>query len=89
MIIVVNRHKVKANRRNDTCEPPIRVSDSRSGKGRYVHSIEIPPGSIIVYEPTNPLPCGATVWIETPDETRKRIGGTRLNPLPSTEETDV
>lgn len=63
-IIVVNRHRVRSNRSNNRGElqPPIRVSKGKYGAPKYF--TEFPVSGKIVYSPNNPLPCGATVWIE-------------------------
>lgn len=66
--IVVNRHRVKANDRLGKRDPVFRVSRGRWGKPRYQKSVTIPARSRLVYCPEDPLPCGAKVWIETPDK---------------------
>lgn len=65
-IIHVYRQRIAQNRKLSTDEahaPPIIV---RNGKSRrYGNSVEIHGSSRIVYNPNNPLDCGAQVWIET------------------------
>ena len=64
-VIVVNRHVVAANRKRELKEPPLRVSLGKHGKPRYGSTIVCTSPSTIIYDPVNPLPCGATAWIET------------------------
>ena len=62
--IHVNQHNVKANKKaqNDDL-PVITVKTSKENiKGKRV---KILGESILVYQPTKPLACGATLWIET------------------------
>ena len=62
-IVVINRHKIAANKKNGTMEPVISVRKGRSGKPSYVSEFDISDGKLI-YSPDHPLKCGATVWIE-------------------------
>lgn len=62
-IVVINRHKITANKKNGTTEPVISVRRGRSGSPRYVDEFDISDGKL-VYDPVHPLKCGATVWIE-------------------------
>ena len=64
--IHVNQHKIKANRKNKTNEPVLTVKTYKSNK--YAHQVVIHGPSRLVYQPDNPLPCGAHVWIETEAE---------------------
>jgi hypothetical protein len=70
-VIVVNRHRVAANRRRTDGhrDPVFRVSKGKSGKPTYVHRCLLDRNAVLMYSPDTPLPCGATVWIET-DEVR-------------------
>ena len=61
--IVVNRHKVRANKKNGTRIPPIMVH-TYIGK-RYGSRVDIRGPSHVIYNPDKPLECGATCWIET------------------------
>lgn len=62
-IIHVNQHVIKANRKNNVCNPVLTV---KTYKGTiYAHTVKIEGPSSIVYAPNNPLSCGAHVWIET------------------------
>lgn len=64
--VVVNRHKVAANRKNGTEDPVFRVSNGKYGKPRYLSKISFTKCTV-VEDKTHPLPCGATVWIEAED----------------------
>lgn len=70
MIITVNRHVVARNRKLPYAErePIFRVSVTKRSAAREYRTgrIALPAGSVLVYDPDNPLACGATVWIETP-----------------------
>lgn len=63
-IVVINRHIIAKNRREGTTEAPIRVSRGKYGKPTYHMDYELPAGARLCYDTVNPLPCGATVWIE-------------------------
>jgi hypothetical protein len=67
-IVVVNRHIATANRKHSRREPPIRVSTGKYGKPTYHTLYEFSGKGRIVYDPDNPLPCGATIWVELFDE---------------------
>jgi len=61
--IHVNQHIVKANKKTGLNDPSLTVKTYKSNhKG---NTVEILGPSKIVSQPLNPLPCGATVWIET------------------------
>jgi hypothetical protein len=63
MIIHVNQHIIRRNRKTGEREPPIAIRESKSGKSRYVS--EYTNDNVrVLYQPDKPLPCGATVWIE-------------------------
>lgn len=62
--VVVNRHKVQANRRNNTDVPVLRISRGKYGRPKYANSCDFPAGARLVQDGEHPLPCGATVWIE-------------------------
>jgi hypothetical protein len=63
-IVVMNRHIIQRNRKNGTKEAPIRVSRGRYGRPSYFHDLVLGPDAHLIYDPENPLPCGATAWIE-------------------------
>src|SRR4051812_43073499 len=67
-IIVINRHVVRSNKRTGVRRPPIRVSNGRHGKPSYHAAVKFSGATgRLVYDPDNPLPCGATVWLEVYD----------------------
>jgi len=64
--VVVNRHRIRSNRKNDAYEPVFRVSNGKYGKPLYAVQVSFPEGAVLTEDRQNPLPCGATVWIEAP-----------------------
>jgi hypothetical protein len=64
--IHVNQHIIKSNRQTGDRQPVITIK-SRVGN-RYAHSVKINGPAAVIYSPDKPLPCGATVWIETESE---------------------
>ncbi len=62
-IIHVNQHVIKRNRETGSSDPVLTVKTYKSNT--YAHTVEIKGPSRIVYQPDNPLSCGARVWIET------------------------
>lgn len=40
------------------------VRNSRSGPAKLYHSVEFEGKGRVVYDPEDPLPCGAVAWIE-------------------------
>ena len=65
MIIHVNQHLVRKNQKDGLQRPVVRVQRGRKGKSTYCQEAIIHGPSKVVYDPENPLPCGARVWIET------------------------
>lgn len=63
-IVVMNRHKIRSNKKNGECDPPIRVSRGKYGKPTYCSTLEFNGKGRLIYDPNNPLPCGATAWLE-------------------------
>lgn len=64
--IHVNQHIIRRNAKEADIakhEPPLTIKTSRRNYKGYRVIIEGP--SSLVYEPEQPLPCGARVWIET------------------------
>lgn len=67
-IVHVHQHRIRANAKNGTADPPIIV---RRGKQvRYGSHVEILDkfGRVFArlrYRPADPLACGARVWLET------------------------
>jgi hypothetical protein len=53
-IVVVNRHKVAANRKTGGKEPVLRISRGRYGKPHYAESFEFGGPGRLVYDPEHP-----------------------------------
>lgn len=67
-IIHVNQHKIKSNRKNNTCDPVITCKDHKNNwyaKEVLIYGQDGLVAARVVYRPEKPLPCGAHVWIET------------------------
>lgn len=65
--VVINRHRVKQNKKNKTNIPCISI---RTYKGvQYVRELKLPGGWILKQDFENPLCSGATIWLEGPYET--------------------
>lgn len=62
-IIHVNQHVIKANRKNNTKNPPLTCKSYKDNI--YANDIIVEGPCRIRYSPDKPLPCGAHVWIET------------------------
>jgi len=60
--IVVNRHVLDKNRRHGTDLPIFSVR--AASRARYGYSVNVGGPSTLVFRPTTPLDCGATVWAE-------------------------
>lgn len=74
--IHVNQHVIRSNRETGAREPVITVKSARGNQ--YASEVVIRGPSKVVYRPDHPLPCGATVWIET--ESEVELWGVRLPP---------
>ena len=71
-IIHVNQHKIKANTKNGTDEPVLTVKTYKSNEYAHEAIIKSKDGNVIarvVYQPHEPLSCGARVWIELDTDT--------------------
>jgi hypothetical protein len=67
-IIHVNQHIIKANAKNGVEDDPLTVKTYRGNTRASTASILDDNGNVVatvVYRPSNPLACGARVWIET------------------------
>jgi hypothetical protein len=62
-LIHINRNVIQYNSKHGTNLPVCRVSDGK--KTAYGRGVEILGPSRMVYDPENPLSCGAKLWIET------------------------
>ena len=65
-VIHVNQHVIKSNRKTGERKPPLTVKTYKSND--YTKSVVINGPCRVIYSPDKPLPCGATVWIETESE---------------------
>lgn len=65
--VVVNKHVVRSNlaKAPQDREPPFRISRGKHGKPFYASQIHFPAGATLVYDVDDPMPCGATVWLES------------------------
>jgi hypothetical protein len=61
--IHVNQHKIKSNKKHGKNEPVLTVKTYKSNT--LTNEVYIEGPCKVVYSPNKPLPCGATVWIET------------------------
>lgn len=62
-IIHVNQHVIRANKKNNTNDPPLTIKTYKGNTKAYRVVIDGP--SEVIYSPEKPLACGAHVWIET------------------------
>ena len=62
-IIHVNQHIIRANAKNNECNPTLTIKQGK--KNTYAYSVVIEGPSEVIYSPNKPLSCGARVWIET------------------------
>ena len=61
--ILINKHNIRHNLKNEDKKPVISVQQGKKityGKGVFIDG-----PCAIMYNPDHPLKCGATVWIET------------------------
>lgn len=61
--IHVNQHVIKRNQVRGTNEPVFRIKTN--GKNISARMINIDGPCVVLYNPDNPLSCGARAWIET------------------------
>lgn len=65
--VLVNRHRIKANKDHDSLDPPFSIQ--RGGRVvAYAHEVRFDVPVRLVYSPDKPLKCGATVWLEAEGE---------------------
>ena len=62
----VNQHVIKRNRKTGERAPVLTVKTYKSND--YAHEVDLHGPSNIIYRPDAPLPCGATVWVESESE---------------------
>jgi hypothetical protein len=65
-IIHVNQNKIKQNKRSGLREPVLTIKTYKTND--YASEVLIQGPCKVIYSPDKPLPCGATVWIETESE---------------------
>lgn len=65
--VVVNRHRVAANRKAAPGDrtPIFQIARGKHGKPHYAR-VSFPQSAELVYDLEHPMPCGATVWLEAP-----------------------
>ena len=62
-VVHINGHKIRNNSK-ESCKEKEPVIAIKGKKNLYAHQLEIPYPCRIVYQPNQPLSCGARVWIE-------------------------
>jgi hypothetical protein len=92
--IHINQHVIRSNNKlggDDPHDPVVTIKGYRTASHKshcdntYGHEVEIldPAGTVVArvrYRPSNPLPCGAKVWIETDCTVRPVLWPDRLPP---------
>jgi hypothetical protein len=68
LVIHVNSHNIRANRKHGSDKPVITVRRGRGSVVEYCNELEITGASRLVYG--DPLGCGAEVWLETDSEVK-------------------
>jgi len=66
-MIHVNKSQINRNRKQKVNQPVITIR--QGSRKTYCHLAEIKGSCRIVYQPDNPLSCGAVVWIEVVPDT--------------------
>lgn len=62
-IVHVNQHVIRKNNKTGEREPVLTVKTYKDN--RYAHRVRFTGPCEVVYQPDDPLSCGARVWIET------------------------
>ena len=68
VIIHVNQHVIKSNRKNGKCDPVLTVKTYNTNDYGHEAVLRLPDGTEVArvrYSPDKPLACGAHVWLET------------------------
>jgi len=68
--IHVNQHHIKANAKDGGSRPVLTVKTYKENIKCYQAEILGP--CVVVYQPDDPLSCGAKVWIETEAEVKTK-----------------
>jgi len=76
--IHINSNTLRSNKKHGTSKPPITIRKGNKVIG-YVNALKILGESTVMYQPDNPLPCGAKVWIETEAPIEITESGETLN----------
>jgi hypothetical protein len=67
-VIHVNQHVIRRNRKEGASEPPITVKQGKTNT--YTNRVDIIVNdqvvASVIYQPDNPLSCGARVWVDIP-----------------------
>ncbi len=66
-LVHINKLQIDRNRKYKTSEPVITIR--QGSRKSYCHLAEIKGSCRVVYQPDNPLSCGAVVWIEVIPDT--------------------
>jgi hypothetical protein len=67
VLVHVNQHIIRRNKKMGQSEPPITVRRSRKVErcnSATIYGVDGQPAARILYSPDKPLACGARVWIE-------------------------
>ncbi len=65
VIIHVNSHTIKSNKKNGENKPPISIRHGRGKVVHYTHKVQCLGPVTFIYGPDKPLSCGAQLWAET------------------------
>lgn len=68
--IHVNQLVIRHNKKYGNKLPAIRIEDIENHQVTYCMSVDVQGPSRLVYNPENPLACGAKLWIETDSEVK-------------------
>lgn len=63
--IHVNQLVIRHNKKYGNKLPAIRIEDDETRQVTYCMAVDVVGPSRLVYNPDNPLACGAKLWIET------------------------
>ena len=66
-VVHVHKPQIDRNRKDKTNQPVITIR--QGSRKTYCHMAEIKGSCRVVYQPDNPLSCGAVVWIEVVADT--------------------
>ena len=65
-LVHVNQHIIKSNHKNNENKPVITIK--QGGKTLYAWGVDFKGSSKLEYHESDPLSCGARVWISTNDD---------------------